>query len=490
LLVVCLIRALVYLYMHQMHWFYGIPWDTFARTLDSYNWSFAPFLMEPNGYWMPLQFYLEGTVFFLLRPWIPTSNLLVPVFINNVFFFGSLVITYLITVRLTGRKLIAFFACSLIAVFAGDVFITYSGLCEPMLIFFILLSSYLYWKYKNGEDKSQPNLIIWMAIASTLATLTHFLGMPIAFFFGILFVLGFFRALQKRDSGSLIRYGICILIELITPIGWLIYNYVTFGNPFYSFRSAQTSQQAYAGQFSIFKRIAIPFFTILNNYPAIYILIGIALLFLLVRTKSLQKLWYAIPGSLVFLSLWISSIFALSNTFQEPRYLVFMVWVCLPLVGVAGNEILKLRLGRPKGISLKALGVLAIILVLATNISQITQFKNYWSNDVLRTAITLKDWLKANNAQGKVVIQLVSPEQNVVIPTVSGYPYNYIYTDLKNLNLYSDDLGAFFNRVAKTSDPWIGVIFNDEPLTQKAINQGLKVLRYGIYTLIKTTPWY
>lgn len=132
------IRVVLYSLLRSSGYFYGIPWDTFSRTHLSWQWAQHPYFAPSDVYWVPLQFWIVGFAYRLARPWLETSSILVPVFVNNMFLIGSMVITYLTSLRL-GNRPAALLALLLASLFAGDVFVSYSGLSEPILIFFILL---------------------------------------------------------------------------------------------------------------------------------------------------------------------------------------------------------------------------------------------------------------------------------------------------------------------------------------------------------------
>jgi hypothetical protein len=134
------LRFFIYVWLYSKGYFYGIPWDSFSRTLMSYEWSKHPFFAPSDGYWLPLQFYIVGSIYKIIRPLNSTSDILVPIIINNIFFVGSLIITFSL-VRNIVRKIVSAFLCILVAVFAGDIFVSYTALSEPILIFFILLAS-------------------------------------------------------------------------------------------------------------------------------------------------------------------------------------------------------------------------------------------------------------------------------------------------------------------------------------------------------------
>ena len=117
------LRIGIYFWLRQVGYFYGTAWDTFTRTLMAYQWWDNPCFYCYGGYWLPLQFWIVGTIYGLLKPVIQTTEILVPVAVNNLFWVGSLWITYLIGRRIGGRW-VGIIACLLAAVFSGDVFVS------------------------------------------------------------------------------------------------------------------------------------------------------------------------------------------------------------------------------------------------------------------------------------------------------------------------------------------------------------------------------
>ncbi len=147
------LRFVVYIFLRSSGYFYGKPWDTFSRTLLSYLWAHHPFFAPADGYWLPLQFWITGFVYALIKPWYPYSDILVPVVLNNIYFIGSLLIIHR-TLRLFTNDELYSSSLVILSMFSADVFITYSGLSEPMLILFILGASYSFYKLATTNQKN------------------------------------------------------------------------------------------------------------------------------------------------------------------------------------------------------------------------------------------------------------------------------------------------------------------------------------------------
>lgn len=271
LVVVLAIRILLYLLMSSAGYFYGIPWDTFSRTSLAWQWAHQPYFSQSDGNWPPFQFWIVGTTFMVLRPWVDTSSLMVPVITNNLFFAGSVLVTCLMAYRLGGQTAVLW-AAILVAFFPADVFVSYSGLTEPMSIFFILYVSYiLATTFLDGKTQ-QSGWSIKVGIATLFATATHYIGWFLAFFVIVFVDYWAVRPLLRRRLGQIALCAVSIILCVIFPVLWLINNFVLWGDPLHFARIAAGYQAAYVGQLTILKRAGIPFKVLLTTFPTLCVL--------------------------------------------------------------------------------------------------------------------------------------------------------------------------------------------------------------------------
>ena len=185
ILVSLFIRIAVNLWLNRAGYFYGVPWDPFTRTANAYQWAAKPFFAPGDGYWLALQFWLAGSLFALLKPVLTTSNILVLVVLNHLFFAGSLILVYQIAKKIGGTWS-GILACLLASLFAGDVFVTYTALSEPISIFFSLLASIWYVDYLAvTEFERRSTYAARLGAAAFFPSASHYIGWYLAGFLGL-----------------------------------------------------------------------------------------------------------------------------------------------------------------------------------------------------------------------------------------------------------------------------------------------------------------
>ncbi len=309
LTIVIITRLIIYLWLNYHGYFYGIPWDSFSRTLLSFDWAQNPYFAPSDGYWLPLQFWVVGSVYVLTHHWDPTSNIMVPVFVNNLFFIGSLLIIYKFCSKITGKVSISFIACLIASFFAGDIFVTYTALSEPILIFLILLACYQFYTLFTGGLQKSRALPLFLSITGLFASATHYIGWFLSLFIVLSLVPHLLKSIQKRDISQIFYLIFCIIICVIMPFLWLLNNYLTWGNPLHPIQFAKQMQAGYIGQLSFIARFLVTPEVILKQfYPLI---IPGVFAFVLVAIKKPKILIFMVPAIFVLSLIWLSTWFAL-----------------------------------------------------------------------------------------------------------------------------------------------------------------------------------
>ncbi len=465
------IRFIIYLWLNRAGYFYGIPWDTFSRTALSYYWSQRPYFSPADGYWLPFQFWLVGATYLLLKPLINTSEILIPVAINNLFLIGSMIIIYKFSQQV-GGKAVGFIACLLIAIFAGDIFISYTALSEPILVFFLLLASYIIFLFFKSSDSKKAMLAILIAIATLLAASTHYIGWFLVFLVCVLFLPFLISSLRMKDWKLSLLYCIAILICIAMPLAWLINNYLLFGDFLHMTQTAKLAQANYIGQIPITQRIFIPAKVLVKNFPAITT-IGVFGVILAILFKR-DALSFLIAPAFILGAIWLSTLLAFSAPYQEPRYLVFWSWATIPFVALAASV-----LWASKGLVGKAATILILGLVITINLQNISNFKNSFGLDVKETGIYAGNFLKQNPNHVQVLIEDYSYAERGVIPVIAGFPerFTLIPNQIKKNQEYFD------NYFSSLSYPWLAIV-RDKDLASQAETQRLSIQRIGDFYLI------
>jgi uncharacterized protein with PQ loop repeat len=467
-------RLGIYFWLHHAGYFYGIPWDSFARTLLSYDWSQRPFFSASDGYWLPFQFWTVGSIYILLKPLSLRSEILVPVVVNNLFLIGSLAVTYLFGQKMGGRET-AFVACLLAGIFSGDVFISYTALSEPMLVFFILLASYFIYEYIEARGTNRAILAIKIAIPCLLAAATHYIGWFLAIFTCLLILPGLFYSTKNKDWKQVSYYLVAIALCALMPIAWLLNSFRISGNLFQSAQIAGSAQSGYIGKIPLLERIPIPAIVFWTNFPALTIT-GILALGL-AWAKQRRALAYIAAPAFILGMVWVSTALAFSAPYQEPRYLVFWAWATIPFIAFAGQYF-----WREPGARGKALVVLSLALILFFNLKEIHRFRNSFDPELQKLGLQVRRFIQQNPESAQVVIEDTSDPENSVIQVISGYPDRFVSVKPKPISLNNNNLGRYFSSI---SNPWLAIV-QKKVTADKARKQGLSVNKIDHLFLISS----
>lgn len=476
LLIALIIRVTINIMLARAGYFYGIPWDSFTRTAISFQWAAKPFFAPGDGYWLALQFWLAGSLFSLLKPISSTTNIMVLVALNHAFFIGSLILIHKIS-SMIGGKWSGFFSCILASIFAGDVFVTYSGLSEPLSIFFILLASYWFVNYLAIPNYAQRSAYAYhLGIAAFLAAANHYLGWYLAAFLGFVLLVDFILHIQKASKSEWIRSFVAIALCGLLPILWLLNSQVKFGDFMAPLSIAKSAQAAYIGQMPLFQRLFVIPKVLYHEFRVVSITGLVALVFWLVKDR--KALLYLVPSTMIMIALWGTTAFGLSAPYQEPRYLVFAGWILIPYISSLG-----IFLWNRKHVLFRLLSVAVFLIFIFNNISDLTHFRNSFDRSVKDTAKIAEDWILAHpGLDDKVFIENLGFAEQIVIPITSGNPSKFIaFKSNQELGLQDDPI-AWFNQ--KAPGNWI-VIVQDENIVRRLSAAGLKSSNIGPYHIFE-----
>ncbi len=470
ILLAAAVRLGIYLWMHSAGYFYGTAWDTFTRTIQAQAWSYAPCFYCFDGYWLPLQYWVVGTVFGLLRPVIQTTEILVPVAVNNLFWIGSLWITYRIGERI-GGKWAGLIACALAAFFSGDVFVTYTALSEPILIFFILLTSYTLVEFIQADPEKKGIAALKLGAAALLGTATHYIGWFLALFVSFFLLSAMVKSLRKKEKRSMLFLTAVLLCGII-PLIWLLYSYQRYGDVLHSVQIARIYQVAGVGALPTGNRFLLPIQVLMGRFAAITIA-GCLSIFYVYRRERRALSYIAAPAFILGM-IWLTTVLGLSAPNQEPRYLVFWCWACLPYIAYAGVSIWQ----RP-GVPGKLVVLFGLFTLLMVNILEIRNFKNSFGADVRDAGGQAELFLK-QAPEHRVLIEGKTTTERFVIPTLSGYP------DRVNM-ISNDELGKKWGDATEallSPDQDLLLIVQHNRFVKRARSLGLTVKKIGHYFII------
>jgi hypothetical protein len=235
-------RLVIDVALARQGFYYGDDPDTFWRLGLSWQWAQKPFLAL--GHWLPLQFWLAGLTFRALAPFHVAATPVVLVIWNHMFFGGSLTVLYLLVRRRSG-ELAAVASIALACAMTTDIWTTFSGLAEPLLVFAGLTITLAVARYIDQQGDPEIGLLYLMAAAGAVAAAAHYAG-----WFLVAFAIAFLafvvlrslrsRGARQRELSPAVKSG---LILLAVPTGWLLLNELRFGDPFRFITTAPHYQQ-------------------------------------------------------------------------------------------------------------------------------------------------------------------------------------------------------------------------------------------------------
>jgi hypothetical protein len=462
-------RLGIYVGLAEKGWFYGVPWDTFSRTHLAWQWAQRPYFAAGDLYWLPLQFWFVGVAYVLLRPLTGNaSDLLVPVAVNNLFAAGSLALTALTAAELGGLPA-AILACLLAATFAPDVWVSYSGLAEPIYIFFILLAGRL--MLRHWRSPAFPVAVGGVGLA---AGAVHYIGWFVGAFCAV--AVGVRTALcpqARRGRDLALSLGGLLLCGLF-PALWLAANWRAWGDPFHFVKVAAAYQAPYAGKLGLGERLLAPARTALEVLGPLAPVGAAGVLGVLTRRPGAVR--YLLPGLWVLGLVWLAAASGLAATFQEPRYLTFVGWLVIPFAAALLGGLWA------RGAAGRAAAALAAGLLAATGLYQTLSFSNSFGPDLAEVGRRAGAFLRENPGS-RVAVEVASLEpladygERGVLPVVAGFPDRFDFVVEKAPEAAEVLLGR-----ARSGDL---VVTRSLATARLASASGLRVEAVGRYFLVR-----
>lgn len=189
-------------------------WDEASYLSTAIHWAFKlHYQLNPQR--PPLLPFLESLILS-----IGGGEVLIRFFLLFLPSIGIVILTYLVGKEMYDRK-VGLIASVIMAVFWPVLFNTFRLHVEVLLLFFIYLGIYLFWK---GYIKKEKRVYIWFfGVALALAFLTKYTTFLIGLvFFLFLIVIERFRFLKNRDL------WLSILFFFIIMIPYFIWSYISF----------------------------------------------------------------------------------------------------------------------------------------------------------------------------------------------------------------------------------------------------------------------
>lgn len=202
----------------------GFMWlsaDDYCRTVKSYEW-----LQNPNlysGVWLSGHFWINGIIMFFIK-----DLFLAVLFVNITFSALSLIYFYRI-VDLIFDKKVAFFSALIFSLFQFQVWLSISGLPEPIFFFFIIGGIYYFLIWKKTDKVTS---LLLSAVFFTGGNLFRYEGWIFSAVFIFLVIVKHRRNIIDLDR-NLVRDILIAATSLLTIIFWIVLNYIDYKDPFF-----------------------------------------------------------------------------------------------------------------------------------------------------------------------------------------------------------------------------------------------------------------
>lgn len=364
------------------------------------RWAFdIPYKLNPQR--PPLLPFLESLIFRIGGGEVLARFLLI--LLPSI---GLIVITYLIGKEMYNKK-VGLIASFVMAVFWEVLFNTTRLHVEVLLLFFIGLSIYFFWKIFIKNEKGNYFWIFSLAfVLAFLTKYTTFLLMPV--FFLVLFLSERFKLFKNKY----LWFSAMVFFILLIP--YFVWSYVSFNTPF-SFLSASGVVESGIPNRTIMYGVKlifgyIPFFT--ERVFLVILIIGLLTLFKIlisfdILLKEENKEFYADVFNLLFISVFFA-FFIIIMRGAEDRW---VLPVSLPLFLFIGKGFALIYDFTKKYNKYFAL-VLVIVLLAIGSYEQLKQ-ADLLIKDKKDSYLQVKDaaiWMKEHSNPGNKIFSISLPQ--------------------------------------------------------------------------------
>jgi len=396
--------------------------DAVSRIFSSINWMKNPSIIT-NNFWGPIHFYIHGTALMLWNNQIYT-----PKIVTLLFAAFTLIPFYFFTKREFNENgaLIATFFLAFSPILFRNSFL---ALSETPYLFFLALTINLLSK----GIKVKSNLYILLAgLTITIAGgIRYEAWIMILIFTLILFLLKNWKYIFIFNSTA-----------LLFPTYWLISNWITTGDPFYSFNGTYKWALEIMGNNenvdfeSYLRRIwYFPFSWIIAiGIPTGYIILKLIISSFSKKKFNKKHILLSLPFIIMFL-------FFQYNTFKgvlllQHRYIGSLVILTLPFIAIYFKKLDKKHIKHAF-----IFGVLTITLSFIYNTSSIKPFPRLED----QTSVEIVNIISKNNYQNNaLILDFIGWDKTYFIALQSKLPLKdiSITEGAKNSTINFDDIDA------------------------------------------------
>lgn len=413
------LRIVLEVFLWRSGWFFGPESDPFSRTYLAWRWASQPYFSP--GHWLPLQFWIVGSVYRLLG--LHTTALSIPVVLNHVYFLASLSLLYIIAFRQGGSPA-AGLAVLLAATAKADVWITLNGLVEPLLIvWFMFMAALLQRWFGEASRGRRAALAPFLGLTALLGSATHYIGwslsaaaaIPIA----IEVVQCVRRGLWSRPIWSRLAAGLAAAVTF--PVLWMAKDMAMSLTPLELLSRAARFHVAYAPSYSMLDRLVGPITLWLSTSPLLILMGSIGLAFLFRRRQS-EVAGLVLPFALCLLLLEVSSAATWGMPYLYTRYTVVLTWGLLPFA--AAQAVNAVRTGPAL---VKVIAVAAIVATTVIGVRDVFRFTNWITPGARLAGTYLAAALEGNPPVDRIVGESFGGWADRGLDVMAGRPDRFIW---------------------------------------------------------------
>lgn len=385
---------------------------------------------------------MDGSIFKIIHPFYPLVTPFIPAIVNNVFFVGSLILSYRVTSRFAGN-LGGWISVLIAATMAYDVWISFSGLLDPVEIFLMLTISVLFLEIMNSSKQRKAKLLYLMGIATIVLTTTNISGWFVPIFIFSYSTFGILKYLHYKIGNKKFHQEINFKLDLLPYVTTFVLSWAFILLWIWNNIHVNGTLQLYdPSNVPIFQNIlnhmSMPLRLVVNGgiiwwMSPVFVSVSIYVLFVLIRKKS-NQLYFLFPSVAYFIFLLSSSVVGFSIPYGEPRYWAIILWALIPVVSVWLSDLIRTKNKNPR----KIYGYIILSAIIGAGIIQTFAYPN--EVDIQEISGYAKDWIEKNPAN-KVFIQANPTNyiQRHFIPITTGYPDRFVYVTNDEIENYSNN---------------------------------------------------
>jgi len=320
---------ILYLWFQQLALpFFALSADDFSRTLLA--WRVTQGQLIPSDVWLPLQFWVEALAYQFYPHWR-----VVPMLINLLAATGTLVCLLGIGYEIGLRTWALLWQLLLMATLPWFVWLSLSGLSEPLFCFWIALAAHGLLRWLNYGQR----WVIWGAALSLLAAnATRFDAWGVSVLFSLYLAWRWVRVASPRPHYLLLVAA----LPWLFPMAWMGYHGLKYGDPFFSTRAVRAYILARQGTKPLLNRLLLQFQD-LWQVGTIIIPLGLIGAWGMRKRRTIQLL------ALLWLGVWLmlmgSALQSATASHNTPRLVVLPTLLLVPCAVWALTQIGALRLG-------------------------------------------------------------------------------------------------------------------------------------------------